>query len=219
MLNKVVKRLFSYKSTIPATLPQLKFEYNELEPVLTANLLKFHHGKHHQAYVNNLNAIYEQIADAQKKNDVHKIAQLQSGLRFNLGGHINHAIYWDNLAPVTRGGGVFPGQNSPLTKAIQEKWGSYENFIQIFNGRTAAIQGSGWGWLGYDTVSKSLKMFELGNQDMPEWNSIIPLLTIDVWEHAYYLDYQNLRPKYLTEIWKVVNWQEVERRYLDAIKA
>uniref|UniRef100_P19666 Superoxide dismutase [Fe] n=1 Tax=Tetrahymena pyriformis TaxID=5908 RepID=SODF_TETPY len=196
----------------------LNYEYSDLEPVLSAHLLSFHHGKHHQAYVNNLNATYEQIAAATKENDAHKIATLQSALRFNLGGHVNHWIYWDNLAPVKSGGGVLPDEHSPLTKAIKEKWGSYENFITLFNTRTAAIQGSGWGWLGYDTVSKSLRLFELGNQDMPEWSSIVPLLTIDVWEHAYYLDYQNLRPKYLTEVWKIVNWREVEKRYLQAIE-
>ncbi|KAL4497291.1 hypothetical protein ABPG72_011226 [Tetrahymena utriculariae] len=210
-------KLLAYKATVPATLPKLNYEYADLEPIISANLMSFHHGKHHQTYVNNLNTIYEQISAAQKENDVQKIAQLQSGLRFNLGGHINHWIYWDNLAPTKNGGGVFPDENSPLTKAIKEKWSSYENFINIFNTRTAAIQGSGWGWLGYDTVSKTLRMFELSNQEMPEWSNIVPLLTIDVWEHAYYLDYQNLRAKYLTEVWKIISWTEVEKRYIQAI--
>lgn len=127
-------------ASIPATLPKLKYEYNELEPVLSAKILEYHHGKHHLTYVNNLNAISQQIADAQAKNDVHQIALLQPGLRFNLGGHINHAIYWENLTPIKNGGGVLPGADSPLTKAIAEKWGSYDNFIAEFNKRTVAIQ-------------------------------------------------------------------------------
>lgn len=128
------------QTQIPATLPKLKYEYNELEPVLSKQILEFHHGKHHQTYVNNLNAIAQQIADAQAKGDVHQIAQLQAGLRFNLGGHVNHAIYWENLAPIANGGGVLPAADSPLTLAINQKWGSIDNFIAEFNKRTAAIQ-------------------------------------------------------------------------------
>ncbi|EGR33509.1 superoxide dismutase, putative [Ichthyophthirius multifiliis] len=213
-----LRRFFSLRSTIPATIPKLKFGLNDLEPILSKNLLEYHYGKHHQTYINNLNDIYNQIKEASANNDVHKVALLQSGLRFNLGGHVNHALYWENLAPSKQGGGQLPESNSPLTLAITQKWGSYENFIAEFNKRTASIQGSGWGWLGYDTVSKTLRMFELGNQEMPEWNSIVPLLTIDVWEHAYYLDYQNLRVKYLTEIWKIIDWKVVEQRYREATK-
>nr|QAR17771.1 superoxide dismutase [Fe] protein [Philasterides dicentrarchi]QBK46546.1 manganese superoxide dismutase [Philasterides dicentrarchi]QKV26157.1 manganese superoxide dismutase [Philasterides dicentrarchi] len=215
-LTKLIRYRFS--SYTPATLPKLDFEYGELEPVLSANLLSFHHGKHHQTYVNNLNAIYKQIEDATAQGDAKKVASLQPALRFNLGGHLNHSIYWKNLAPKGKGGGVLPQASSPLSQAIQQQYGGYESFMQEFNKRAAAIQGSGWGWLAYDTVNKNLRLFELANQEIPDFSDCIPLLTIDMWEHAFYLDYQNVKVKYLSDIWQIVNWADVEARYLDAIK-
>ena len=134
---------------------------------------------------------------------------LTQTIKFNLGGHINHSIYWENLAPIGQGGGEFPDENSPLTKQVVAQFGSYENLIEELTKKTVPIQGSGWGWLAYDNVSKSLRILELPNQEMLAPLGLSPLLTIDVWEHAYYVDYKNVRPDYVKQIWKVVNWKDV----------
>ncbi|KNC86810.1 superoxide dismutase [Mn], mitochondrial [Sphaeroforma arctica JP610] len=137
---------------------------------------------------------------------------LQGALKFNGGGHINHDIFWTNLAPTNQGGGDFP--SGKLYDDLIAKWGSVEAFQKDMAAKTAAVQGSGWGWLGYDKVNKSLKIQTCANQDPLEATTgLIPLLGIDVWEHAYYLQYKNVRPDYLNEIWKIVNWQNVAERY------
>ena len=141
---------------------------------------------------------------------------LTNTIKFNLGGHINHSIYWENLAPIGQGGGEFPDENSALTKQVKEQFESYENLIEELTKRTVPIQGSGWGWLAYDQVSKSLRILELPNQEMLAPLNLTPLLTIDVWEHAYYVDYKNVRPDYVKQIWKIINWKDVEKRYINA---
>jgi Fe-Mn family superoxide dismutase len=129
------------QSTAPIyKLPELKYATNALEPVLSKTLIEIHHGKHHQTYVNNLNATYDKIVDAQKTNDVKKIAELQGALRFNLGGHLNHSLYWDNLAPVSSGGGVLPNDSTAFAAEVKRIWGSFDNLIAEFNKRTVAIQ-------------------------------------------------------------------------------
>ena len=137
-------------------------------------------------------------------------------MAFTAGGYNAHKWYWENLAPADNGGGVLPDEKSPLTAAIQRDFGGYENLIEVFNERTKAVQGSGWGWLALDPVGKRLSVGETLNQDQVQTGGLVPLLTVDVWEHAYYLQYKNLRAEYLKEIWKVVNWRAVEERYLKA---
>lgn len=139
-------------------------------------------------------------------------------IKFNLGGHINHSIYWENLAPIGAGGGEYPAAESALTHQVVKQFGSYETLIDEFTKKTVPVQGSGWGWLGYDNSSKSLRILELGNQEMLAPAGLAPLLTIDVWEHAYYIDYKNLRLDYVKQIWKIVNWKDVERRFLSTKK-
>jgi len=189
-------------------LPKLPYELDALEPVISTEIMDLHYNKHHQAYVNNLNAAVEKYQTADLDGQI----ALQSAIKFNGGGHINHSIFWTNLAAPSAGGGNPP--SGDLADAITREFGSLDNFIKHFNSKTAPIQGSGWGWLGYNKPKDRLEFATCANQDpLFPTTGLIPLLGIDVWEHAYYLVYKNARPKYLEEIWKVVNWQNVAERY------
>lgn len=184
----------------------------------TSSLLhvQIHHSKHHQAYVTNGNLAMEKLADAQQKGDVSTVIATQQAVKFNAGGHINHSIFWKNLAPVSKGGGEMV--DGDLHNMIKAQYGSIDSMQTAMNAACVAVQGSGWGWLGYDKVNKRLAIAACANQDpLQATTGLVPLLGIDVWEHAYYLDYKNVRPDYLKAIWKVVNWQDVSAR-LDAAK-
>lgn len=200
----------------PAELPPLPYDFDALAPVISGKIMELHYKKHHQAYVTNLNKAQEQYAEAEGKNDLTKMIQLQSAIRFNGGGHINHSIFWTNLAPVKAGGGQPP--QGALAKAIDQTYGSLQNLIDTLSAKTVAIQGSGWGWLCYDTERKRLGICTCPNQDPVALHNRVPLLGIDVWEHAYYLDYLNVRPDYVKAIWNVVNWKNVAERYDTAAK-
>jgi len=197
-------------------LPDLPYDYKELEPVISGEIMELHHKKHHQAYVNNLNAAMEKHLAAENKNDIATMISLQGAIKFNGGGHVNHSIFWTNLAPPKKGGGEPP--KGELLQKIQTQWGSVDKFIEKFNAQTAAIQGSGWGWLGYNKEEDRLSIITTSNQDPLIISGNTPLLGIDVWEHAYYLQYKNARPDYLKAIWKVVNWQNVASRLQDVKK-
>eukprot|EP01097_Dermamoeba_algensis_P007183 TRINITY_DN44_c0_g1_i1.p1 TRINITY_DN44_c0_g1~~TRINITY_DN44_c0_g1_i1.p1 ORF type:complete len:227 (+),score=65.02 TRINITY_DN44_c0_g1_i1:93-773(+) len=207
----------SFSTAKKFSLPALPYNYDALSPVISGNIMELHHSKHHNAYVNNLNAALEQYADAESKNDVGKMIALQSAIKFNGGGHVNHSIFWTNLAPTKEGGG-FADPKFHVVQAITKKFGSVEAFVTKFNSQTAAVQGSGWGWLGFNRNTHDIEVITLPNQDPLSVTGLVPLLGVDVWEHAYYLDYKNARPDYLKEIWKVVNWKNVEERYLEASK-
>jgi len=199
------------------TLPDLDYDFSALEPCISAEIMEIHHTKHHQTYVTNLNMFMEKLQDAEAKGDVSSIVSLQQAIKFNGGGHLNHSIFWKNLAPIGQGGGDMP--SGDLDTMIKNQYGSLEDFQTKFSAATVAVQGSGWGWLGYDTISKSLKIATTANQDPLEATTgLVPLLGVDVWEHAYYLQYKNVRPDYLKEIWKVVNWSDVANRLKDAKK-
>lgn len=199
-------------------LPELPYDYSALEPVISAEIMQLHHQKHHQAYVNNLNAALEKYEQAEAKEDLNTMISLQPAIRFNGGGHINHSIFWTNLAPKDKGGGEAP--KGPLANAINEKWGSLNAFIEKFNAKAGPIQGSGWCWLGICPQSKQILIDTCANQDPLEGTAnFIPLLGIDVWEHAYYLQYKNARPDYLKAIWQVVNWKNVSERYMKCQEA
>jgi Fe-Mn family superoxide dismutase len=198
------------------TLPPLDFDYGALEPVISGEIMQIHHSKHHQAYVTNGNLAMEKLADAQQKGDVSTVIATQQAVKFNAGGHINHSIFWKNLAPVSKGGGEMV--DGDLHNMIKAQYGSIDSMQTAMNAACVAVQGSGWGWLGYDKVNKRLAIAACANQDpLQATTGLVPLLGIDVWEHAYYLDYKNVRPDYLKAIWKVVNWQDVSAR-LDAAK-
>lgn len=195
----------------PYEQPELPYDFNALEPVISAEIMKLHYEKHHKAYVNNLNAALEKYLEAKDKQDLQTMLALQSAINFNGGGHVNHSIFWTNLAPEGKGGGGTP--SGELLEAIKESFDSFQNFIDKFSSKTVAIQGSGWGWLGYNKESKSLEFTTCSNQDALTTKGLTPLLGIDVWEHAYYLQYKNVRADYVKEIWRIVNWSNVADRF------
>lgn len=197
-------------------LPPLPYELNALEPVISQEIMSLHYTKHHQTYVTNLNKALELYAKAEKEADLPAMIELQSAIKFNGGGHINHSIFWTNLAPIGKGGGVLP--KGALAKEIEKKWQSFDQFIEEFSKKAVAIQGSGWGWLGLHKEKKCLSILTCTNQDPLSTLGYVPLLGIDVWEHAYYLQYKNARADYVKAIWQIVNWQNVEERYVAGIK-
>ncbi len=200
----------------PHEQPELPYDFDALEPVISAEIMEIHYTKHHKAYVTNLNIALEKYFEANAEWDLEEMVALQNSINFNGGGHINHSIFWTNLAPEGNGGGGKP--TGDLAVAINKTFGSFENFVEKFNAKTAAIQGSGWGWLGFCPEKQELKIVTCQNQDPLSTKGLIPLLGVDVWEHAYYLQYKNVRPEYLKNIWRIVNWENVSSRYEKAKK-
>lgn len=196
-------------------LPKLPYSLNALEPVISEEIMSLHYNKHHNTYVTNLNKALEQYATAESKNDLAAMIALDSAIKFNGGGHVNHSIFWTNLAPVDQGGGTAP--QGELAEAINETFGSLDALIEAMSAKATALQGSGWAWLGYNKTKKSLEIATCCNQDPLSTQGLVPLLGIDVWEHAYYLQYKNVRADYVKEIWKVVNWKNVAERYSAAL--
>ena len=197
----------------------LPYKMSALEPVITEQIMSYHYAKHHVAYVNNFNNLLDKHNELTSKGE--DVTHLQKGLKFNYGGHVNHELYWLNLAGRSEGGGVVPSsKDSKLVQEIEKEWNSVDKFIEDFNAKTTVIQGSGWGWLVWDKNAGKVRYIALPNQDLvedQEGGALVPLLTIDVWEHAYYLKYMNLRPQYMKEIWEIVNWKEVEKRLAAAL--
>lgn len=194
-------------------LPDLPYDFSALEPVISGEIMTLHYTKHHQGYVNNLNAALEKYAEAEKKHDAAAMIALQQAIRFNGGGHVNHSIFWTNLAPLGKGGGEPP--KGDLLQAIQKDFGSLEKLVEQMSAQAVAVQGSGWAWLGFNKTDKRLQLSTCANQDPLSITGLVPLLGIDVWEHAYYLQYKNVRADYVKNIWKVVSWTNVEQRYTD----
>lgn len=197
-------------------LPDLPYDFSALEPVISAEIMQLHYTKHHQAYVNNLNAALEKYHEAESKGDVAGMIAHQQAIKFNGGGHVNHSIFWTTLAPVGKGGGEAP--HGELASAIKGEFGSFETFVEKLSAASVAIQGSGWGWLGLNKASGKLIIASCANQDPLSTLGHEPLFGIDVWEHAYYLQYKNVRADYVKNIWKIVNWKNVEERYSKARK-
>jgi len=197
-------------------LPNLPYPKDALEPHIDALTMEIHHDKHHAGYTKKLNAALEGTGWENKAiedilaNLQDLPADKQTAVRNNGGGYINHSIFWATMSP--DGGGEPSGD---IKDAINEKWGSFDAFKEAF-AKTAATQfGSGWAWLGW-SKEEGLHLHGLPNQDSPALHGHVGLLGIDVWEHAYYLNYQNRRPDYISAWWKVVNWTEVNKRYTAA---
>lgn len=191
------------------SLPDLPYDYDALEPYISAEIMQLHHSKHHAAYINNLNIAEEKLAEAQEKNDTAAIIALAPALKFNGGGHINHSIFWQNMSP--NGGGEPSGE---LMAAIERDFGSFKSMKASLSQSTIAVQGSGWGWLALNPKNKTLQIAACANQDpLQATTGLVPLLGIDVWEHAYYLQYKNVRPDYVNNFYRVVNWADVEARF------
>ena len=193
-------------------LPNLPYDYNALEPHIDAKTMSIHHDKHHQGYVNNLNAALEKYPDLQNEALVELLADLEAipadirtAVRNNGGGHANHSLFWRCMSP--QGGGEPQGN---LAEAINKSFGSFDSFKEQFTKAAATRFGSGWAWLCVDGNSK-LIVTSTPNQDNPVSEGLVPILGLDVWEHAYYLNYQNRRPDYIAAWWNVVNWDEVAK--------
>lgn len=197
-------------------LPNLPYALDALEPVISKKIMELHYDKHHRAYVNNLNKALEQLEAAEKTNNLSEMIALQKAIKFNGGGDVNHSIFWTNLAPKKEGGGQPPA--GPLAEEINKTFGSLQNLIDQMSAKGTALQGSGWVWLGYNKSQKRLEIETCDNQDPLSTKGLIPLLGIDVWEHAYYLQYLNVRADYLKSIWEVVNWKNVAERFEAAKK-
>ncbi len=196
-------------------LPKLPYAYDALEPHIDAKTMEIHHTKHHQTYTTKLNdALGKCSSDIQNKDiidilgDLSKVPDdLRKAINFNGGGFDNHRLFWNNMKP---NGGGEPGGS--VADAINASFGSFADFKEKFSSTTTVIQGSGWGWLVYNPSSSKVEYVAMSNQDSPRTKGLVPLLGLDVWEHAYYLKYQNKRPDYVAAWWNVVNWNEVDDR-------
>lgn len=201
----------------PFKLPPLPYAYNALEPYIDEETMRFHHDKHHATYVKNLNAAINKYPTL-KGQSINKLllgldnlpADIRQTVRNNGGGYINHKIFWEIMTP--NGGGTPKGE---IAQAIQKEFDSFETFKTTFNNASAKVFGSGWAWLVLDK-SGTLKVVNLPNQDSPLMQGLKPIMGNDVWEHAYYLKYRNNRGEYLKQWWNVLNWEEINRRFLAA---
>jgi len=190
------------------TLPDLPYDYAALEPYISGQIMQLHHDKHHANYVGGANTALEKLEAARESGDQGAINLLEKNLAFNLGGHVNHSIFWTNMTP--------DGQGRPegeLAAAIDEYFGSFEKFQGQFGAAALGLQGSGWGVLAYDTVSQRLVTFQLFDQQGNVPVATVPLLLLDMWEHAFYLDYKNVKADYVKAWWNVVNWADVAARF------
>ena len=194
------------------TLPELPYDYAALEPHISAKIMELHHDKHHAAYVAGANAALEQLAEARANGSYGNVSKLSKDLAFNLGGHTNHSIFWKNLSP--EGGDKPTGE---LAAAIDEFFGSFDKFREHFTNVALTIQGSGWAILAWDTVGKRLIIEQLYDQQGNISVALIPVLQLDMWEHAFYLDYQNVKGDYVKAFWNIVNWADVAERFARAV--
>ncbi|AFV90304.1 superoxide dismutase [Acidipropionibacterium acidipropionici] len=191
------------------TLPDLDYDYGALEPHISGQIMQLHHDKHHQTYVTGANTALEKLEEARAKGDFGAINKLEKDLAFNLGGHINHSVFWKNMSP---DGGGRPEGNE-LAAAIDEYFGSFEGFQKQFNEAAKGLQGSGWGILAWDALGQRLNTFQLFDQQGNLPTSQIPIVQLDMWEHAYYLQYQNVKANYVDAWWNVVNWADATARF------
>ena len=189
------------------TLPELPYDYAALEPHISGRIMELHHDRHHAAYVTGANAALEKLRAAREAGDHAAINLHEKNLAFNLGGHINHSIFWKNLSP--NGGGEPEGD---LAEAIKDSFGSFDAFKAQFTAAALGIQGSGWAVLAYDSVSGRLVTFQMFDQQGNVPVGTIPLFQVDMWEHAFYLDYLNVKADYVKAIWNIAYWQDAGER-------
>ncbi len=190
------------------SLPELTYDYAALEPHISARIMELHHSKHHKAYVDGANNALAQMAEARDTSSFANINRLEKDLAFHLGGHVNHSIFWTNLAPDA--GGTPEGE---VASAIDESFGSFDAFKAHFQAASLGIQGSGWGVLSWDPVGSRLVIQQLFDQQANTAQGTIPILQLDMWEHAFYLDYQNVKADYVAAFWNIVNWENVAKRF------
>ncbi|QAY73951.1 superoxide dismutase [Agromyces protaetiae] len=190
------------------TLPDLPYDYAALEPSISGRIMELHHSKHHQAYVTGANTALAQLAEARETGNLANVNKLEKDLAFNLGGHVNHSIFWTNLSPE---GGDKP--TGDLAAAIDDQFGSFDAFQAHFTATALGVQGSGWSVLAWDSIGERLIVLQFFDQQANLPAGIVPLLMLDVWEHAYYLDYQNVRADYVKAFWNIANWANVQKRF------
>ena len=189
-------------------LPELTYDYAALEPHISARIMELHHSKHHATYVAGANTALEQLAEAREKGEFGNIPKLSKDLAFHLGGHTNHSIFWNNLSP--EGGDKPEGE---LAAALDDAFGSFDAFRGHFNAAALSLQGSGWAVLAYEPLGGNLVIEQLYDQQGNVPVGTIPLLMLDMWEHAFYLDYVNVKADYVKAFWNIVNWPDVAKRF------
>ncbi|GAA1011109.1 superoxide dismutase [Fe-Zn] 1 [Acrocarpospora pleiomorpha] len=195
------------------TLPDMPYDYAALEPAITGEILELHHSKHHAAYVKGANDTLDRLAEVRDKGDFSGLVGLEKTYAFNLSGHVLHTIFWQNLSP---DGGDRP--DGELGDAITEHFGSFEAFQKQLTTATATVQGSGWGVLAWEPLGRRLIVEQVYDHHGNVGMSSTPLLVFDAWEHAYYLQYKNVRPDYVEKLWSLINWNDVIARF-DAARA
>ena len=192
----------------PYVLPDLGYDYSALEPHYSARMLELHHDKHHKAYVDGVNATLDKLTVARETDDLTTIVGLEKTLTFNLSGHVLHTMLWKNLSP---DGGDRPTDD--LAAAIDEHFGSFDAFRKQLSSSAATVQGSGWGALTWEPLGERLFIEQIYDHQGNVGQGGAPLLVIDAWEHAYYLQYENRRPDYVDAIWNVIDWTDVAARF------
>jgi superoxide dismutase, Fe-Mn family len=197
----------------PYTLPDLPYDHSALEPQISGKIMELHHGKHHAAYVKNANSVLEQLDEARQKDDFARLAALERALAFNLSGHILHSILWKNMIP--KGGGEPRGD---LAGAIQKDFGAFERFRKQLTEVASTIMGSGWAALVWEPIGKRLLITQIYDHQSNLAQAGVPLMVIDAWEHAYYLQYENRKTEFFEAVWKLWNWQDVAARYASALQ-
>jgi Fe-Mn family superoxide dismutase len=195
------------------TLPDLPYDYAALEPAITGEILELHHAKHHAAYVKGANDTLEKLAEARDKEQYGGLVGLEKTFAFNLSGHVLHSIFWNNLSPA---GGDRP--EGELAAAIDEHFGTFEAFQKQLTTATSTVQGSGWGVLAWEPLGRRLVVEQVYDHHGNVGMNTTPLLVFDAWEHAYYLQYRNVRPDYVEKLWTLVDWTDVTTRF-DAARA
>ncbi|MEV4475320.1 superoxide dismutase [Nonomuraea salmonea] len=190
------------------SLPDMPYDYAALEPAITGEILELHHAKHHAAYVKGANDTLERLAEARDKGEFGGLVGLEKTFAFNLSGHVLHTIFWQNLSP---DGGDRPG--GELAAAIDEHFGSFEAFKKQLTAATSTVQGSGWGVLAWEPLGRRLVVEQVYDHHGNVGMNTTPLLVFDAWEHAYYLQYRNVRPDYVEKLWDLINWTDVIARY------
>lgn len=190
------------------TLPDLPYDYAALEPYISGAIMELHHDKHHATYVKGLTTTIDQLAEARDAADYTHVTGLEKSLSFHLGGHLNHSIFWPNMSP---DGGDKP--TGELAQAIDEFFGSFDAFRAHFQATALGIQGSGWSILAWDVLGQRLHVVQLYDQQANLPACLVPLLMLDMWEHAYYLDYKNDKASFVAQWWNVANWADVQQRF------
>jgi Fe-Mn family superoxide dismutase len=192
----------------PYVLPELAYDYGALEPYISGHIMELHHDKHHRGYVEGANRTLEQLAEARTQGKFDNVAALEQVLAFDASGHLLHSLFWQNLAP--RAGGEPTGA---LGTAVERDFGGFQAFKKQLSQTAATIMGSGWAALLWDTLSEQLMVVQLHDHQSRTIQGAVPLLVLDVWEHAYYLQYETAKAKYIEAVWNLWNWAAIEERY------